>query len=65
MMIIKTELLVISSKHQLRPATCIASIQVGEETINYAHTVRNLGVLLDQVHPIPFEEHWQDKEISG
>ena len=61
----KTELLVISSKHQPRPATCIASIQVGEETINHAPTVRNLGVLLDQVHPIPSEEHCEDKEISG
>ena len=47
----KTELVVISLKHQPRPA--IASIQVGEETINHAPTVRNLGVLLDQVHPIP------------
>ena len=33
----KTELVVISSKHQPRPA--IASIQVGEETINHAPTV--------------------------
>lgn len=72
----KTELIVISSKHQPRPA--IASIQVGEETINHVPTVRNLGVLLDQAYilwwsyqpivqvlPIPSEEHWQDKEISG
>ena len=59
----KTELVVISSKHQPRPA--IASIQVGEETINHAPTVRNLGVLLDQVLPIPSEEHCEDKEISG
>ena len=59
----KTELVVISSKHQPRPA--IASIQVREETINYAPTLRNLDVLLDQVHPIPSEEHWQDKDISG
>ena len=51
----KTELVVISSKHQPRPA--IASIQVREETINHAPTVRNLAVLLDQVHPIPSEEH--------
>ena len=59
----KTELVVISLKHQPRPA--IASIQVGEETINHAPTVRNLAVLLDQVHPIPSEEHCEDKEISG
>ena len=38
-----TELIVISSKHQPRPA--IESIQVGEENINYVPTVRNLGVL--------------------
>ena len=42
----KTELVVRSSKHQPRPA--IASIQVGEETINHVPTVCNLGVLLDQ-----------------
>ena len=59
----KTELVVISSKHQPRPA--IASIQVREETINHAPTVRNLAVLFDQVHPIPSEEHCEDKEISG
>ena len=45
----KTELVVISSKHQPRPA--IASVQVGEDTINHAPTMRNPGVLLDQVHP--------------
>ena len=44
----KTELVVISSKHQPRPA--IASVQVGEDTI-HAPTMRNPGVLLDQVHP--------------
>ena len=48
-MIIKTELVVMSSKHQPRPAT--TSIQVGEDTINHAPTMRNPGVLLDQVHP--------------
>ena len=42
----KTELIVISSKHQPRPA--IESIQVGEENINHVSTVRNLGPLLDQ-----------------
>ena len=57
----KTKLVVISSKQQPRPA--IASIQVGEEIINHAPTVRNHDVPLDQVHPIPSEEHWQDKEI--
>ena len=45
----KTELVVISSKHQPRPA--ITSIQVGEDTINHAPTMQNRGVLLDQVHP--------------
>ena len=49
----KTELIVISSKHQPRPA--IASIQVGEETINHVPTVRNLGVLLDQA--LSYDDH--------
>ena len=49
----KTELVVISSEHQPRPA--IASIQVGEETINHVPTVRNLGVLFDQV--LSYDDH--------
>ena len=49
----KTELIVISSKHQPRHA--IASIQVGEETINHVPTVRNLGVLLDQA--LSYDDH--------
>ena len=48
----KTELIVISSKHQQRPA--IESIQVGEETINHVPTVRNLGVLLD--HTLSYDD---------
>ena len=48
----KTELIVISSKHQPRPA--IESIQVGEETINQVPTVRNLGVLLD--HALSYDD---------
>ena len=38
----KTELVVISSKRQPRPA--IASIQEGEETINHVPTLHNLTV---------------------
>ena len=49
----KTELIVISSKHQPRPA--IALIQVGEETINHVPTVHNLGVLLDQA--LSYDDH--------
>ena len=45
--------LVIRSKHQLRPA--IASIHVGEETINHVSTVRNLGVLLEQA--LSYDDH--------
>ena len=47
-----TELIVISSKHQPRPA--IESIQVGEENINHVHTVRNLGVLLE--HALSYDD---------
>ena len=47
-----TELIVISSKHQPRPA--IESIQVGEENSNYVPTVRNLGVLLD--HALSYDD---------
>lgn len=49
----KTELVVISSKHQPKPA--IASIQVGEETINHVPTLRNLGVLLNQA--LYYDDH--------
>ena len=48
----KTELIVISSKHQQRPA--IELIQVGEETINHVPTVCNLGVLLD--HALSYDD---------
>ena len=47
-----TELIVISSKHQPRPA--IESIQVGEENIDHVSTVRNLGVLLD--HTLSYDD---------
>ena len=49
----KTELVVIRSKHQPRPA--ISSVQVGEETINHVPTVHNLGVLLDQA--LSYDDH--------
>ena len=48
----KTELIVIGSKHQPRPA--IESIQVGEETTNQVPTVHNVGVLLD--HALSYDD---------
>ena len=47
-----TELIVISSKHQPRPA--IESIHMAEETINHVPTVRNLRVLLD--HALSYDD---------
>ena len=49
----KSELVVISLKHQPRPA--IESIQVGEYTINHVPTVRNLAVVLDQA--LSYDDH--------
>ena len=45
--------LVISSKHQPRPA--IVSIQVGEYTINHVPTVLNLAIVLDQA--LSYDDH--------
>lgn len=49
----KIELVVLSSKHQSRPAS--TSFQVVDETINHLPTVDNLGILLDQV--LSYDDH--------
>ena len=49
----KTELLVISSKYRSRPD--LNFIQVGDESIKHQSTVRNLGVVFDQI--MSFNEH--------